>query len=165
MCAKRKNLGKAFEDKVREDIERAGIYVLRLYDPPQGIKGIGNPCDFIVHRKGVTYMLECKSVHGNRIPIYSTDEDSPYGNVSKGQWEGMLHAQQHGIVAGLMVWWIDKDVTKFIPIRTANKLREEGNKSIKYDVKGGGIVEVHGVKKRVYFDYDFDSFFVDLMGA
>lgn len=164
----RKNYGKPFEDKVREQLEDAGIYCLRLFDPPRGYKGISNPCDVLIHRKGVTCFFECKTIKkGASIPIYSNDPEGEhiYGNVSNGQWGGLLKAQSHGIVSGLLVWWVEKDMTKFIPIKTADSLRNSGMKSIRYDITGGGITELKGKKKRVYFDYDFDGFFKDLFGA
>lgn len=164
----RKNYGKPFENKIREQLEDAGIYCLRLFDPPKGYKGIANPCDILLHRKGVTYFLECKTIKKEAsISIYSNDPEGKhiYGNVSNGQWEGLLQAQESGIVSGLLVWWVARDTTKFIPIKTAERLRNNGAKSIRYDVSGGGVTELHGVKKRVYFDYDFERFFQDLFGA
>lgn len=158
------NRGKKFEDQVREDLERTGAYVLRLYDPQGGYVGVANPCDFVVHRKGVTYMIECKAIHGNLLSINSNDPKKKYGQVSNTQWEGLLEASEHGLVAGLLVWWIDKDVTKFIPIQTANMLKAEGAKSIKYVISGGGVQTVQGRKKRVFFEYDFDRLFTDLFG-
>ena len=159
--AKRKNVGKPFEDEVREALDRTDAYSLRLYDPPPYLKGIANPCDIIAYREGVFYMLECKSVHGNRLPIFSNDPKGEhiYGNVSNAQWTGLTKASRHGIVAGLLVWWVDRDVTKFIPIQTAQQIRDSGEKSIRYDVTGEGIFEVSGNKRRVYYDYDFQPFF------
>jgi len=160
--AKRKNVGKPFEDEVREALDRTDAYSLRLYDPPPYLKGIANPCDIIVYRQGIFYMFECKSVHGNRLPIFSNDPTGQhiYGNISNAQWDGLTEASHHrGVVAGLLVWWVDRDVTRFIPIQTAQAVRDRGDKSIKYDAELAGSYTIGGHKRRVYYDYDFQPFF------
>ena len=158
------NRGKDFEGVVQDGLEATGTYVLRLYDPQGGYVGVANPCDFVCYRHGVMYMFECKAVHGNLLSIHSNNPKKAYGLVSNKQWTGLKEAQQKGVIAGLIVWWVDKDITKFIPIQTANKLREEGAKSLKYDIEGGGIITIQGRKKRVFFDYDFNSLFTGLFG-
>lgn len=156
------NRGKDFEGEVQTALEKdERTYVLRLYDPQGGYAGVANPCDFIVYHHDEwsvpeMYMLECKSLHGDRLSIYGNDPKKKYGKVSNKQWEGMLEASKHGVVAGVLIWWIDRDVTKFIPIQDLQRMREEGLKSIKYDVQAFNI---EGTKKRVYFDYDFKTFF------
>lgn len=153
------NRGKNFEGVVQECIEQLeDVYILRLYDPQGGYAGVSNPCDFIAYDGGQMYMLECKALHGNTFSIFSNDPKKKYGKVSNTQWEGMLEATQHnGVVAGLLIWWVDKDVTRFIPIQQAEQLRNTGAKSIKYDTDLG--IPIEGRKKRVYYEYDFENFF------
>ena len=152
------NRGKSFEGVVKESVEQTGTYILRLYDPQGGYSSVANPCDFIAYNNGKMYMLECKSLHGNTLSIYGTDPKRKYGKVSNTQWEGMLKASKtQGIVAGVLVWWIDNDVTRFIPIEELEQYRNSGAKSIKYDTDLGIYIE--GNKKRVFFDYDFEKFF------
>ena len=161
------NRGKAFEDVVRESLEKIpDTYVLRLYDPEGGYSGVSNPCDFIVSHNGTMYMLECKAIHGNLLSINSNDPKRKYGNVSNTQWEGMLkavHITDGWIVAGVLIWWVDHDVTKFVPIQELDILKRcHFQKSVKYDIPVDGnldILEIAGTKKRVYFDYDFTGFF------
>lgn len=150
--------GKAFEDIVKECVEQVpDTYILRLYDPQGGYLSVSNPCDFIAYHGRQMYMLECKSLHDNTFSIFSNDPKKKYGKVSNTQWEGMLKATQFGVVAGLLIWWIDKDVTKFVPIQEAESLRNSGAKSIRFDTDKG--IDIKGIKKRVYFDYDFTDFF------
>lgn len=158
------NRGKGFEEQVEQDLSNTGAYVLRLYDPQGGYMGVANPCDFVVCRKGCMYMLECKATHKATLSINSNDPKKKYGAVSNRQWEGLLEASRKGVVAGLLIWWVDNDVTKFVPIQTAEQLRNAGAKSLKHDICGGGIVTIKGRKKRVFYEYDFNQFFLDLFG-
>ena len=158
MCAV--NRGKKFEDIVKECVLRLGdVYIERLYDPQGGYAGVANPCDHIAYKRPQFYMLECKSVHKNLLPIYSPDPEKKYGNISNTQWEGMLKASKYGVVAGVICWWIDKDVTKFLPIQELEVYRNAGNKSIRYDYELPNSLIIKGTKKRIYFDYDFSEFF------
>lgn len=156
------NRGKVFEDIVKECLEKDPYtYALRLYDPQGGYAGVANPCDHIAFRElnSKFYMIECKSLHGNTLSIFGNDPKKKYGKISNTQWEEMSRASHYNVVAGVMVWWIDADVTKFIPIQALERIRNSGAKSIRYDLEipEGCIIE--GEKKRVYFDYDFTSFF------
>ena len=150
--------GKEFEAIVKDCFEQVrDTYILRLYDPQGGYLSVANPCDFVVYRHKQMYMIECKSVHGNTFPIYGNDPKKKYGNISNTQWQGLLDATRYGVVSGVMIWWIDTDTTKFIPIQLIKQLRDSGAKSIRYDTDLGILIE--GKKKRVFFDYDFEKFF------
>lgn len=154
------NRGKDFESIVKECMQRVpDTYVLRLYDPQGGYASVANPCDFIVSHKRQMYMIECKSVHKNLLPIFSPNPKNKYGNISNTQWEGMTEATQFGVVAGVLVWWIDHDITRFIPIQELQAIRDTGAKSIRYDTEIPNSIYIKGEKKRVYFDYDFEEFF------
>ena len=154
------NRGKDFEGNVKDAVESlADVYILRLYDPQGGYVGVANPCDFICYKRPQMYMIECKSVHKNLLPIYGTDPKKKYGNVSNTQWEGMLEATKSGVVAGVLCWWIDKDITKFLPIQELEAYRNSGAKSIRYDYELPNSLIIKGDKKRIYFDYDFSEFF------
>lgn len=154
------NRGKDFEDEVRKSLEKIdGLYVERLYDPQGGYAGVANPCDFICYKRPQFYMLECKSTHEDRLAIYSPNPKKKYGMISNTQWEGMLAATQFGVVAGVICWWIDRDVTRFFPIQELANLRDSGAKSVRYDANVSDSLEIAGTKKRIYFDYDFTEFF------
>lgn len=155
------NRGKDFEAVVKEACEKvADTYVLRLYDPQGGYSAISNPVDFVIFRHGVMYMFECKAVHGNLLTIHAKDYKRQYGHISNAQWDGMRKASQCGVVAGALVWWVDHDVTKFIPIQELDVLRNVGQRnSVRYDLDIPNSTIIYGQKKRVFFDYDFEMFF------
>lgn len=153
------NLGKKFEDRVREQLARVdGVSIDRLHDQMSGLKGSTNICDLIVYKEPYEYYFELKSVHGNTLP---------FSNITETQWNGLLAKSKiEGVFAGVLCWWIDKDVTKFIPIRLLNHMKLLGWKSIRFDDKRIGTlaypqqcVELTGKKKRVFFEYDWEKFF------
>ena len=152
--------GKQFEGVVKDCIEALGdVYILRLYDPQGGYTAVANPCDFVCYKRPQFYMLECKERKGNLLSIHSPNPKKMYGDTSNTQWEGMLEATKYGVVAGVICWWIDKDVTKFLPIQELEAYRNAGNKSIRYDYDLPNSLIIKGKKKRVFFDYDFSEFF------
>lgn len=69
-----------------------------------------------------------------------------------------------GVLAGVMIWYIDHDATVFVPIDEVVRIREEEEaKSINYfQILNRKHIIVHGRKKRVYFDYDMNRFLEDL---
>lgn len=150
------NYGKEFEGVVRKAFEKVpNVSIDRLHDQMTGFKGSTNICDFIVYREPYEYYFECKSVHGNTLP---------FSNITDTQWNGLLEKSKiEGVFAGVICWWIDKDVTKFIPIQVLAWLDMVGYKSIRYDTGTpdkyiGDIVEITGKKKRVFFSYDMEKF-------
>ena len=149
------NRGKDFENVIRECFKKVpNTNVERMADPVQGYLGIRNHCDFIVYHKPHEYHIECKSVHGNTFP---------FSNISKNQWDGLLEVSKiKGIIAGVIVWWVDKDVTKFIPIDCLEWNKQRGYKSLRYDHNGTDFIELKGKKKRVFFDYDMEQFFKEV---
>lgn len=174
--------GKPFEQIIRESFECVeDTSVIRLPDPVQGYLGYRNICDFIVYHKPYQYFLECKTVHGNTLPIHSIPKPDKrgklhgfYGNITDTQWEGMLEMSYiNGVIAGVICWWVDKDVTKFIPIQILNDEYEHGKKSVRFDSdlglgwqEGGkhfiSVLELTGRKKRVFYEYDMARFFEEV---
>lgn len=149
------NRGKDFEAVIRKSIEKVeNTFIVRLPDPTNGYLGVRNISDFLVYNYPLLYILECKSVHGNILP---------FSNITDNQWKGMLDASKiSGVVAGVICWWIDHDVTKFIPIQLLKSLKDNGSKSIRFDViasNGHHVIDIFGKKKRVFFDYDMETFF------
>lgn len=157
------NRGKQFEAVVREAFEKVpNVSIDRLHDQTNGFRGSQNICDFIVYREPYEYYIECKSVHGNTLSIHSNDKTGKgevYGNITKRQWEGLSEkARIHGVLAGVLCWWIDKDITRYIPIEVLNYLKWDGYKSVRYDYESICIADIPGEKKRVFFDYDMEVF-------
>lgn len=163
------NRGKKFEAVVRSCFERLpDVSIDRLHDQTNGYAGSSNICDFIVYRKPYEYYIECKSVHGNTLSIHSNDPKKKYGNITNKQWEGLLEKSKiQGVTAGIICWWVDKNVTAFIPIQALQERRDAGKKSIRYDdgvYTGMEFYPIAGYKKRVFFDYDMEGFLNEVQG-
>jgi hypothetical protein len=67
-----------------------------------------------------------------------------------------------GVRSGAVVWFYDHDKVLYIPIKTFEKLKNDGKKS--YNIKYLGksdyeVVEIPSVKKRVYMDSDYSIMF------
>lgn len=153
------NRGKQFEDIVKDCFEKVpDTVVVRIHDQTTGFYGSKNPCDFLIYRKPLFMALECKSVHGNILS---------FTNITDYQWEQLSKiGSVPGVIAGVMCWWVDRDVTLFIPIQMLEAMKNMGKKSIRYDEcvycdsSGNGYVtaSIQGKKKRVFFDYDMEQF-------
>lgn len=154
------NRGKQFEQVIRDAFNKVeNCCIIRLQDNMSGFKGANTICDFIVYKKPYQYFIECKSVHGNTFP---------FSNITDNQWQGLLKMSSiDGVIAGVICWWVDKDVTRFIPIQLLNDWRALGQKSVRYDFdeigfvddKFNPVVNIEGKKKRVFFEYDMKGFF------
>lgn len=133
-------IGKAFEDYPDTSVDR-------IPDQTMKYKGRKNVSDFIVFHAPKQYYVECKTVHGNRLP---------FSNIT--QFDDLYQKSLIlGVKAGVLCWWVDKDVTKWLDINYLNCLRNLGEKSIRYDDSVGKVIS--GRKKKVYFEYDMRSFF------
>lgn len=153
------NRGKQFEDQIKAGFNAIpNLIIERLPDPQNGYKGVRNICDFYVYRFPFLMFLECKSCHGNRLP---------FSNITENQWNGLLEKSEYpGVIAGYMVWYIDHDMTVFIPATVLKKLKDSGCKSIGYNdeiISSNDCILVPGKKKRILFDYDMASFLFTLM--
>ena len=151
------NRGKQFEDVIRKSFEKVpGVSIDRLHDQTNGFKGSQNICDFIVYREPYEFYIECKSVHKNVLP---------FDNITDTQLNGMLEKSKiPGVYAGIICWWIDRDVTKYIPIDAIKWNIDYGYKSLRYDYNGTSFINIPGRKKRVFFDYDMEEFLNELVG-
>lgn len=157
------NRGKKFESVIEQCFNKvADTSVVRLHDQTTGFKGSTNPCDFLIYNRPYMYAIECKTVHKSSLPIYSRNPKKKYGNISNYQWESLLQMSTvKGVRAGIICWWIDKDVTLFLPIQILKMCRDNGWKSINYKkaLSMQDVIEIKGRKKRVFFDYDMSLFF------
>ena len=149
------NRGKDFEDVIRKAIASVpNVSIVRLQDPMAGYLGSGNACDFIVYRYPNQFFIECKTIHGNTFPL---------SNISYNQWTRLLEVSHiRGVVAGIICWWVDKDVTMFMPIQTLSNLKFKGAKSVRFDYLNPKFTVLKGTKKRVFFDYDMKTFFSEV---
>ena len=73
----------------------------------------------------------------------------------------MEKSKIEGVYAGVLCWWVDKDITKWISIQQLELLKQHGNKSYRYDWEESSIT-IQGKKKRVFFDYDMNTFFKEV---
>jgi penicillin-binding protein-related factor A (putative recombinase) len=99
------------------------------------------------------YAIECKATNKTSLP---------FANITDFQWEHLLKmSKEKGVVAGILCWYVAFDVTVFIPIQRLQICKEEGWKSINH-IKAVSLPDVFvipGRKKRIFFDYDMQSFF------
>lgn len=163
-----KNRGKQFEQLIKKAFEKfSDVSIDRIPDQTMKYKGATNICDFIVYKYPYEYYIECKSVQGNTLSIHSLPKADKkgnlygfYGDIRDNQWNGLLEKSKvPGVIAGVIIWFIDKDITIFIPMQELAKHRELGNKSVKYDYQSPNAIIISGTKKRTLFDYDMTSFF------
>lgn len=156
--------GKAFEEVLKKAFMGCpGVSIDRLRDPTMGQLGVKNFCDFIVYKKPLQHYFECKAVSGNTLNFSS--------HISEYQWAGLLEKSKiPGVVAGVIVWFTDRDVTLFMPIEELERMRVSGKKSlnVKEALPDEGPqrgVFIKGKKKRVFFEYNVELFLEELCGC
>jgi len=152
------NRGKQFEDAVKKAFSKVpNVSIDRLMDPMAGYAGVRNICDYIIYKKPHEIYLECKSTHGNTLP---------FSNITQNQWEGLLEKSKiEGVIAGVLVWYIDHNVTYFVPITEFKRMKDEGAKSLHINHLNHEVVThvfMPGKKKRVLFEYDAFTFLDEL---
>jgi len=146
--------GKKFEQVMREAFEKnPDISIDRLPDPTGGYLGVRNICDFIVYKYPFQLYLECKVQQGNTLNFES--------RISDNQWNGLLEKSKiPGVVAGVLVWFVDHDITTFVPIQELEMLRDgHGQKSLHVNhLNFRDNIPLEGRKKRIFFEYDVEGF-------
>lgn len=150
-----KNRGKDFEDVIKEAFERVpDTEVYRIPDQMSYKVGSKNPCDFLIYHKPVLYAIECKATNKPSLP---------FANISEYQWEQLLKMSSvSGVVAGVICWFVNYDKTVFLPISFLEILKQNGAKSIRFDADDSSIIEIHGKKKRVFWEYNIQEFFLSI---
>ena len=145
--------GKKFEQVVREAFEKnPNISIDRLPDPTGGYLGVRNICDFIIYKYPFQLYLECKVQQGNTLN---------WSRISDNQWNGLLEKSKiPGVVAGVLVWFVDHDITTFVPIQELEMLRDgHGQKSLHIThLNFRDNIPLEGRKKRIFFEYDAEGF-------
>lgn len=147
------NLGKKFEDKIKNSFLKVPeTFILRLHDDVSGHWGVRNPCDFVAYKKPTMVLLECKSCRGKSLPL---------SNITEYQHDSLLSYDSiRGVVAGYIIWFIDRDLTIFIRARVLEDYIEQGYKSFNVDkMIDDDYIILTGKKKRTFFDYDLTDFF------
>lgn len=152
------NRGKDFEGVIKDCLLKVpDIDVQRLYDTTNGFAGVKQPSDFSVYLFPYKYYLECKSTNQhtlNRSAISQLDA---------------LHEKSKikGVTAGVFIWYIQDDLTVFIPVETLYEhfyTRDKKSVAVKDIIskdlqKSGKYYVLKGEKKRVFWNYDMQDFF------
>ena len=151
------NRGKQFEDRLREQFKKLSDTIcLRLYDITMGYKNIDNPCDLIVYRHPNIILLECKTTNQTTLNFKS--------QIRPNQLNSLLQNKDiRGVISGIICWFIHNNKTIFIPIQYIDELIKESKKSFNinnYDRTK--VIELAGLKKRIFFDYNLQDFLDNL---
>ena len=153
------NRGKDFEHEIFHALAKVpNVSIDRYPDPMAGFAGVRNICDFGVFRAPNFIYIECKSKHGNTLNFKNDITDS--------QWKGLLEKSVvTGVFAEVIVWFIDHDITAFVPIQELQRLKNEGYFSLNVkDVKNSNVqhVPISGRKRQIFYTYEGDKFLDDL---
>ena len=152
------NRGKQFEAHIQQAFERVPDCVAwRLKDQIGKYKHVSNPCDFFFYRKPTFYAIECKSVKGASLP---------FTNIREQEQIDDLHelSQKDGVVAGFIIWFIDKDETVFVSHDVLYLMYKSGKKSLSlktiHELDPEDWCVIEGKKLRTYYNYDVSTFLV-----
>lgn len=150
------NRGKQFEEVIKQAFEKSeDVSFDRFPDPMAGYAGIRNICDFVVYQNPFQYYIECKAFSGNTLNFAS--------NITKDQWKGLEEKSMiPGVAAGIIVWFIEHDITSFVPIQQLIFLKNElGAKSLNVKHLTENQIQhfpIAGRKKRVLYEYQVEPF-------
>lgn len=146
------NKGKAFEAIFKADWKKSfpkGT-IDRLYDQVSGYKTISNISDFLGYNYPFIYYLECKSHKGG---TWNFDNLTQYDKLC-------TKIGIKGVMAGVVLWMIERDLIVYLPITTIKKMKEDGLKS--FNVKNYftnpeeyDIIKVPSIKKRAFMQSDY----------
>lgn len=168
-----KNVGKVFEDAVKQSIPEH-ILLIRLNDSPQAFKKSNltrftpkNPFDYICFntKSRILFCLELKTTSNK----YMTFEDIHIGEeqnamIHKHQTEGLLKCSAYpNVIAGFLLNFRldDNELTYFIEINKFQKMCDSINKKSfnLMDLVLHGAVKINGFKKRTRWYWILDDFF------
>ena len=147
----RKNYGKQFEARFREDFKKSfpGSFIMRLADSTSGYYGASrNPCDFICLVDGALHLVEVKCHYGNTFPLSCLRQYDLLDAYSKCD----------GVKAEVVIWFIDHEKVVLSPIESLRRIKEAGGKSVNArDFAGWGISEVPSKKLRTFLTSDYSG--------
>lgn len=145
------SLGKKFEKQLAAQLEENNICFDRLKDDMSGFKGSSNICDFIVFYKNKLFYLECKTINSDTFN---------YNFIRDNQYFGMLKKSGFSdVIAGVLLWFVGRDVTVFIPIEYIRDNKRDGIKSFSYKNIPPTCTVFDGRKKRIFFEYELRKAF------
>ena len=155
-----KNQGKGFEDEIKSAFEAVPNCVAhRLKDQIGKYRNVSNPCDFYFYHMPYFYAIECKSTKGASLSFNDIREQEQIIDLHE-------IAQKRGVVAGFMIWFIDKDVTVFVRHDVVYDMYMESKRGGRKSIALTDILRlpssdfhlIDGVKKRKYYAYNMASF-------
>ena len=146
-----RNLGKQFEQKVRDNFKASFPqgYILRLADQQSGyLNTSSNPADFLGYNYPYLFLLEAKSI---QTPSF------PFSNLR--QYEKLIQAAYlPGVRAGVVMWFVDLDLVWYVPIVTIKKMKDNQLKSLnpkKLDRDTYPVWPLPSVKLRTFMNSDY----------
>lgn len=171
-----KNVGKVFEEIIKRDMPDY-IKVTRIPDPPQSfVKSKDtkysnkNPYDFECfdsnHR--ILYCLELKSTLQKYMGFQTSEDDKRETIIKWHQIEGLTKASRYkNVIAGFFCnFRLDngEQLLYFFDINNFNRMRLNINKKSFniIDAISYGAIKINGIKKRVHYKWDLDSFFLNM---
>lgn len=160
-----KDLGKAFENKFKEDFEKIPeAKAIRIYDLESRKLGIRNVCDYFCYKYPNAFLIECKSHGGNSFPIQSKSKETGKFETFRQYPKLLKYKNVKGLIVGVVLWLYDKDRVYFISIEELEKMINDEKRSISVedvDNKLYNIIEIPSTKKRVFMDSDYSVLMED----
>lgn len=144
------NKGKAFEQKVRENFKSSFPkgFILRLPDQMSGLHNSSNISDFLAYNQPYLFLLEAKSV-----------QTASFSFTNLRQYDKLLDAAYRpGVRAGVIIWYVARNLVWYVPVVTIKKLKDNGIKSLnpdKVDRQEYYILDIPSVKLRTFMNSDY----------
>lgn len=141
--------GKQWEERVKNDLlTLPDISLERVADQVTGFKNTSqNVCDFYMYQYPNFFYIECKSTNSNTF------------GVDFAQYERLLvRAGRKGVRAGIMLWWVQKQRVAYVPIKTIEKMKADGKRSVNVKMLDSDeyrIIEIPAETKRVFPKCDY----------
>ena len=141
--------GKAFEEHFKKEWKRVfpNGDIVRLYDTTNGYLNIKNVSDFICYVYPNMFFIECKTCKGASLS---------FTNIS--QYDKLLEkASIPGVRSGVVLYLYDRFRVFYIPVKTIEKMKKDGKKSvgIKAFEEGYRIIEIPSKKLKVFTESDY----------
>ncbi len=146
---RKKNEGKRFEEDFRNSIP-PDIFYLRLKDDTAGFKGVNNPCDFILFKTPLLFLLELKS---------TKDLSLPFSKIRDNQIDKMgLAVTKKNVYGGFIVNFRQVEETYYLSHSLVDEYMKTANRKsipIKWCREFGTLIPQQ--KKRVRYNYDIST--------
>lgn len=172
-----KNLGKIFEDDVKQSCKKEGLFIHRLKDnamsyiESDSVYTTKNDYDFLIYKKPILLALELKHTTYPSISI-QVSEDVPERMIKWHQIQGLLKASKYdGVYAGFLLSFsseeLNKEFTYYISIQNFMRfLNRTTKKSITaVDIMSNGGIRVNQVLLRTHYHYQISDLLNTLIAS